>query len=102
MANTIYHGAISGESFVVGTQVSHGGTMNYHFANRPGPVTAISKPYSDIPHPSGPDYIDRPIITDWLQKKLNKSSSRAALVGLGGVGYVCMFSTMLSSLPCHR
>ncbi|KAK3500616.1 hypothetical protein B0T13DRAFT_225519 [Neurospora crassa] len=86
MANTIYHGAISGESFVVGPQFSHGGTMNIHFANRPGPVTAISKPYSDIPHPSGPDYIDRPIITDWLQQKLNKSPSRAALVGLGGIG----------------
>ncbi|EGO51468.1 hypothetical protein NEUTE1DRAFT_125166 [Neurospora tetrasperma FGSC 2508] len=38
------------------------------------------------PHPSGPDYIDRPIITDWLQQKLNKSPSRAALVGLGGIG----------------
>ncbi|EAA34678.2 hypothetical protein GE21DRAFT_145 [Neurospora crassa] len=60
--------------------------MNIHFANRPGPVTAISKPYSDIPHPSGPDYIDRPIITDWLQQELNKSPSRAALVGLGGIG----------------
>lgn len=91
MANTFLNGDTSGEMFVAGPQVSHGGIMNIHFASRTVPVSTISKPFTDIPYPSGPDYIDRPVIEKWLQEKLHKSPSRAALVGLGGIGYVLLF-----------
>ena len=103
MANTIYNGAISGERFVVGPQVSYGGTLNIHFsANRPGPVTACNKPFQDLPYPFGPGYIDRPVVTNWIQQKLNKTPSRAALIGIGGIGYVLMFSAMLLLKPYNN
>ncbi|KAK3342331.1 P-loop containing nucleoside triphosphate hydrolase protein [Neurospora tetraspora] len=90
MANTIYNGAISGESFVVGPQVSHGGIMNIHFANRTGPVTAIRPPFSNVPYRSDPHHIDRPKIMKWLRERLgppsNSTHSRAALFGLSGIG----------------
>lgn len=94
MANTIFNGDISGERFVVGPHVSNGGILNINFDSRTRPFTAISKPFQDLPYHSGPDYIDRPIVSSWLQDNLRQCPSRAALFGLGGIGYVFI------SRPC--
>lgn len=85
MPSTVYNGPISGQNFVAGALATHGGVMNIHLADKTSPITASRKPFSDLPYSSGPDYIDRPIILDLLQEKLNQSPSRAALVGLGGI-----------------
>ena len=44
-------------------------------------------PSSKIPFPRDPDYVDRRSLLDQIHEKLSMPASRAALVGLGGVGY---------------
>jgi len=41
---------------------------------------------SNVPFNRDPDFIDRPSITTWIRDKFTAPVSRAALVGLGGVG----------------
>ncbi|KAF2175901.1 hypothetical protein K469DRAFT_609165, partial [Zopfia rhizophila CBS 207.26] len=58
------------------------------------PLTVFSKyndsplsPSSNIPFLRDPNYVDRRSLLDQIYEKLSVSASRAALVGLGGVGY---------------
>ena len=44
-------------------------------------------PFSNIPFLRDPDYVDRQSLLDQIHEKLSMPASRAALVGLGGVGY---------------
>ena len=46
------------------------------------------EPFSTVPFPRDPDFVDRPDILAWIREKCAEPASRAALVGLGGVGYV--------------
>jgi hypothetical protein len=53
-------------------------------------------PSSTIPFPRDPDYVDRRSLLDQIHEKLSLLASRAALFGLGGVGYsLTIWSFML-------
>jgi anti-anti-sigma regulatory factor len=41
-----------------------------------------------VPFAPDPDFVDRPEILAWAREKCAGPGARAALVGLGGVGYV--------------
>jgi hypothetical protein len=44
--------------------------------------------FSTVPFAPDPDFVDRPAIVAWVRDKCAGPGARAALVGLGGVGYV--------------
>ncbi|KAH8728120.1 hypothetical protein GQ44DRAFT_59406 [Phaeosphaeriaceae sp. PMI808] len=44
------------------------------------------EPFSTVPFAPDDDFVDRPEMLEWVQEKCNQPGSRAALVGLGGVG----------------
>jgi hypothetical protein len=46
------------------------------------------EPFSTVPFAPDPDFVDRPDILAWMSDKCTGPGARAALVGLGGVGYV--------------
>ena len=46
------------------------------------------EPFSTVPFAPDHDFVDRPEIRVWIRDKCARPGSRAALVGLGGVGYV--------------
>jgi hypothetical protein len=46
------------------------------------------EPFSTVPFSRDPDFVDRPDILAWIHEKCVRPAARAALVGLGGVGYV--------------
>jgi hypothetical protein len=46
------------------------------------------KPFSTVPFAPDADFVDRPDILAWMSDKCAGPGARAALVGLGGVGYV--------------
>lgn len=48
------------------------------------PVSPV-RPFSNVPFPHDPDYINRTSISDEIHHKL-EPGARLALVGLGGVG----------------
>lgn len=71
--------------------------MNFNFASGSGqPNNGGSGfhrqlvPFSTVPFPPDPDFVDRPEILKWLHEERArvKAGARVALVGLGGVGYV--------------
>jgi hypothetical protein len=45
-----------------------------------------TNPYSTLPFGIDPDFVNRPDIISWIREKLDGTTSRIALVGLGGVG----------------
>jgi hypothetical protein len=45
-------------------------------------------PSSTVPFSRDPDFVDRPDILAWIHEKCERPAARAALVGLGGIGYV--------------
>ncbi|KAF4946353.1 hypothetical protein FSARC_14214 [Fusarium sarcochroum] len=49
-------------------------------------TTQPPKAFSTVPFSPDPNYIDRKKIMSWLGEKMAQANSRAALVGLGGVG----------------
>ena len=53
-----------------------------------GHATQKREPFSTVPFAPDPDFVDRPEILAWIRDKCAGPGSRAALVGLGGVGYV--------------
>ena len=63
----VFNGSISGRNVVAGPSASGGST---------------------VPFRPDPDFVERPDITAWLREHCSQPSSRAALVGLGGIGYV--------------
>ncbi|KAK8016096.1 P-loop containing nucleoside triphosphate hydrolase [Apiospora rasikravindrae] len=44
------------------------------------------EPFSTVPFGRDPNFVDRPEILAWTRKTCNGSATRAALVGIGGVG----------------
>ncbi|KAM0562365.1 hypothetical protein ACHAPJ_002055 [Fusarium lateritium] len=57
-------------------------TVRIQEPGKPQPV----KPFSTVPFPPDPNFIDRKKAMSWLEEKTAQVNSRAALVGLGGVG----------------
>lgn len=48
-------------------------------------------PFSTVPFLRDPDFVDRGDLLEQLERKLAPETARAALIGLGGIGYVtCM------------
>ena len=84
MSGPTFHGSTSGHYVIPAPQASHGGKINFYFADqaRPQPRT----PFATVPFPPDPQFVERPAITAWLRGKCARPGSRAALVGLGGVG----------------
>jgi Heterokaryon incompatibility protein (HET) len=50
--------------------------------------TSKHESFSTVPFAPDPDFVDRPEILAWVRDKCAEPGARAALVGLGGVGYV--------------
>jgi hypothetical protein len=50
--------------------------------------TSRREPFSTVPFAPDPDFVNRPEILAWIRDKCAGPGARAALVGLGGVGYV--------------
>jgi len=90
---------------IPGTHTAAGGTTNFNIGYLPAQgrgfiVTEISpltlaeqpvrprEPFSTVPFAPDPDFVDRPEIVAWVRDKCAGLGARAALVGLGGVGYV--------------
>ncbi|WYZ43755.1 hypothetical protein EsH8_VII_000191 [Colletotrichum jinshuiense] len=84
MAESTFNAGISGRNVVAAPQASQGGTNNFYFASES--LSKPRKPFSTVPFQPDPDYIERPSITAWLRDKCGRPASRAALVGLGGIG----------------
>ncbi|KAF2470888.1 TPR-like protein [Lindgomyces ingoldianus] len=65
-------------------------STNQSLVSSPSPLTNPSnqkpKPSSNVPFNRDRDFMDRPNILTWISEKCTGQSSRAALVGLGGVG----------------
>jgi hypothetical protein len=56
-----------------------------------------------VPFARDPDFVDRPEILAWIRGKCMEPAARAALVGLGGVGYVnCCFSFAIRVLKVRK
>ncbi|KAF2175474.1 hypothetical protein K469DRAFT_610458 [Zopfia rhizophila CBS 207.26] len=51
------------------------------------------EPFSTVPFGPDPDFVDRPEVLAWIRDKCAGRGARAALVGLGGVGYVNVHSS---------
>ena len=58
---------------------------NFHCSHAPRPSEA-RKHFSTVPFLPDPDFVERPDVTAWLRDKCGRPPSRAALVGLGGIG----------------
>ncbi|KAJ3453696.1 hypothetical protein MRS44_017943 [Fusarium solani] len=88
-APSCFHAAIT----IAGPQASHGGSNNFHFYGPRAPVGPAErnppkprKPFSTVPFPPDPDFVDRPDILKWMHEKCARPAARIALVGLGGIG----------------
>ncbi|KXJ84605.1 P-loop containing nucleoside triphosphate hydrolase protein, partial [Microdochium bolleyi] len=75
---------IEGRTVLAGTHVS-GGILNVT-VHEPGSTPRPAEPFSTIPFLPDPDFVERPDVTAWLDTTLAQPGSRAALVGLGGIG----------------
>ncbi|KAK1573934.1 P-loop containing nucleoside triphosphate hydrolase protein [Colletotrichum navitas] len=84
MAETTFNAGISARNAIAAPYAAPGGTNNFYFAND-GPDPS-RKPFSNVPFPPDPDFVERPRITEWLRDKCGRPAGRAALVGLGGIG----------------
>ncbi|KAK1837667.1 TPR domain protein (kinesin light chain), partial [Colletotrichum chrysophilum] len=84
MAESIFNGEIHGRNVVAAPHAAHGGTNNFYFADNG--QSKPRQPFSTVPFRPDPDFVERPAITAWLRGKCAQPASRAALVGLGGIG----------------
>jgi hypothetical protein len=46
------------------------------------------EPFSTVPFGRDPGFVDRPEILAWIRKKCDGPATRAALIGIGGIGYM--------------
>ncbi|KAH8669305.1 hypothetical protein BGZ61DRAFT_483478 [Ilyonectria robusta] len=79
-----HHVSFSGEHVFAGVHASGGGTINYNFGGHAPPRSV--RPFSTIPFPPDPKFVERTDIVLWLRDQTAQPGSRAALVGLGGIG----------------
>lgn len=84
-SSTQFHGNVAGHNIVTGVHTS-GGTSNFYLNGQPPSSSAAPKPLSTVPFPPDPKFIQRPEISNWISEKLASPGSRAALVGIGGMG----------------
>ncbi|KAH7032571.1 uncharacterized protein B0I36DRAFT_361365 [Microdochium trichocladiopsis] len=75
---------IDGRTVLAGTHVS-GGVLNVT-VHEPESTPRHAEPFSTVPFLPDADFVERPDVTAWLDKTLAQPGSRAALVGLGGIG----------------
>ncbi|KAH8742291.1 hypothetical protein F5883DRAFT_656864 [Diaporthe sp. PMI_573] len=81
-----------------GSQVGlNNGTITNEFHVPPEPLEAPPKPSCTIPFGRDPDFIDRETLLDQIHRTCSRPASRAALVGLGGVG-----KSQLAIEYCYR
>lgn len=86
MNGPTFHAGIAGHNVIAAPHATDGGTINFHFGDQaPGP-SVTPRPFSTVPFRPDPDFVERPDITAWLREQCSQPSSRAALVGLGGIG----------------
>ncbi|KHE78410.1 hypothetical protein GE21DRAFT_1268409 [Neurospora crassa] len=91
--NTV-NGRVAGHNVMVGGISAVNGGYNFvlHGDNHFYPPSASNevrksvKPFAQLYFPRNEDFIERPDITEWLEKTLKNPESRAALWGLGGIG----------------
>ncbi|EAA27130.1 hypothetical protein NCU03477 [Neurospora crassa OR74A] len=91
--NTV-NGRVAGHNVMVGGISAVNGGYNFvlHGDNHFYPPSASNevrksvKPFAQLYFPRNEDFIERPDITEWLEKTLKNPGSRAALWGLGGIG----------------
>ncbi|KXJ84799.1 P-loop containing nucleoside triphosphate hydrolase protein, partial [Microdochium bolleyi] len=84
MAPPTTFGRIEGRTVLAGTHVS-GGILNVT-VHEPESTPRRAEPFSTIPFLPDPDFVKRHDVTAWLDTTLAQPGSRAALVGLGGIG----------------
>ncbi|KXJ84796.1 P-loop containing nucleoside triphosphate hydrolase protein, partial [Microdochium bolleyi] len=75
---------IEGRTVLAGTHVS-GGILNVT-VHEPESTPRRTEPFSTIPFLPDSDFVERPDATAWLDTTLAQPGSRAALIGLGGIG----------------
>jgi hypothetical protein len=61
---------------------------NVNISEGEGESILAGKSFSIVPFAPDPDFVDRFEISAWIRDKCALPGARAALVGLGGVGYV--------------
>ncbi|KAI4593085.1 hypothetical protein KJ359_010173 [Pestalotiopsis sp. 9143b] len=80
---------VAGRTVLAGTHVS-GGSLNvtiHEPIHEPSlPLPQRREPFSTVPFLPDPDFIERTDVATWLHDSLIPPGSRAALIGLGGVG----------------
>lgn len=86
MDTMTFEGALTGHQIVAGVHASSGSANNFHFAAPPSPIVPPTKPFSTIPFPPDLYFIERPVISKWVENTLAGTNRCAALSGLGGVG----------------
>ncbi|KAH6871891.1 hypothetical protein B0T10DRAFT_611083 [Thelonectria olida] len=84
MSHTTFEGSLSGENVIAGAHASGGATINFNFASHAPPRSV--QPFSIVPFPPDPKFVERTDILVWLREQTALSCSRAALVRLGGIG----------------
>jgi hypothetical protein len=88
-----FYDSVTGHNTIAAPQASDGGTINFNFNGPtvdPAPLqpSASRKPFSTVPFPPDPSFVDRPDILNWVSERLASPGARVALVGLGGIGWV--------------
>jgi tetratricopeptide (TPR) repeat protein len=76
--------------------------QNVNVGREEGKSYLAGKPFSTVPFAPDPDFVDRPEISAWICDKCSRQGARAALVGLGGVGYVNFLSPEVTVLRWQR
>ncbi|KAI8680532.1 NACHT domain-containing protein [Fusarium keratoplasticum] len=84
MSHTTFQGPLRGEYVIAGAHASTGGAIHFNFG-ADAPPRSI-RPFSTVPFPPDPKFVERTDILLWLRDQTALPGSRAALVGLGGIG----------------
>ncbi|KAI8666162.1 hypothetical protein NCS57_00840200 [Fusarium keratoplasticum] len=90
-ASNQFHDAVSGQYNNAAPQVSHEGSNAFYFHDQAAAAYERSppkpcKPFSTVPFPPDPYFVDRPDILNWMDEKCTRPATCIALVGLGGIG----------------
>lgn len=88
MSETVFNGSISAHNAIAAPQATQGGTINISFGGQDRPLASSlpAQPFSNVPFPRDPGFVERTDILDRLRALTDRNGSRAALVGLGGNG----------------
>ncbi|EKG11262.1 hypothetical protein MPH_11606 [Macrophomina phaseolina MS6] len=85
-----FHGILDGHVNIPGAYAAAGGMMNFNINYTPAQAssTQTSGPFSTLLFAQDPDFVDRQDILVWIRDKCAEPGTRAALVGLGGIGHI--------------